>query len=217
MSMQNDLLEEINKAENDNDLSKCIELCRSALLKYDQLDIEKLFKIKIKLALVLKESSDESGEDAEESIKILNSLMLDISQAEEPEKKAKLNLAFGYAYDQRVKGDRNENLKKAIDYYEQALVFFEKEKYPESWAMIKAGIGQAFAGTKYGNEITNISNAIENYLDTLLIYTKDKYPEDRDDSLTEIILLKKRLNNDKIWRMLIDKKSKSDQAFPYEH
>ena len=88
MSMQNNLFEGINKAENNNDLIKCIELCRSALLNYDQLNIEELFKIKFKLAHFLKESSDESGENAEESIEILNSLMLDISQAEESEKMA---------------------------------------------------------------------------------------------------------------------------------
>ncbi len=50
-----------------------------------------------------------------------------------------------------------------------------------------------------------ISKAIESYLDTILVYSKDDYPDDYKDSIRELAILKKRLNNDEIWENLLDR------------
>ena len=72
--------------------------------------------------------------------------------------------------------------------------------------MTKAGIGLAYAEKQDNQKKENIIKAIENYLDTLMVYTKGEYPEDYEDSIRELGRLKKRLNDEHIWNILIEEK-----------
>ena len=203
MNKQSNLLEKINEAESSMPVDKCIELCRQAILKPELTDTEELFKIQFKLANLLIDTKNNNFENSEEAIEILKDLFFNPTKSSETEKKAFLNLAFGYAYSKRLKGEKKSNIKKSINYYEQALVFFTKDKRSQEWALTKAGIGKAYSIIE-DNEL-NIIKAIENYLDTLSIYTKEEYPEDYEDSIRELSILKKRLNDNGIWDSLMEK------------
>ncbi len=153
---------------------------------------EEWFKARFNLANFLLDDTSKS-ESIENAIEILNDLLTYISQETDTEKWAYINLAMGFAYDQRIKGDKHNNLKKVITHYNQALIFFTKEKYPEKWAVTKAGIGLAYSEIKKGNHKENILKAIEYYSDAIGIFTEENYPEDYKDSVQQIEQLRIKL------------------------
>ncbi len=125
------IIEEIKKANEVNDYQKCIELCRKAIPLTDLSEFEEWFRIRFNLVIFLREDSNSKSDNIEESVEILHELLTDTSQKEKPKDWANVNLALGMAYDDRVNGEKQDNLEKAIEYCKQALHIFTKNKYPK--------------------------------------------------------------------------------------
>jgi len=52
------------------------------------------------------------------------------------------NLAI--AYSNRIRGERAENIEKAISYYQQALEVLTRQAYPELWALTQNNLATAY-------------------------------------------------------------------------
>jgi CHAT domain-containing protein/predicted LPLAT superfamily acyltransferase len=82
------------------------------------------------------------------------------------------------AYLDRIKGDRAENLEKAVKIYESALEVYTKENSPRDWAGTQNNIANAYSERIRGDKAENLEKAIEGYQSALEVYTKENFPTD---------------------------------------
>jgi CHAT domain-containing protein len=80
------------------------------------------------------------------------------------------------AYLDRIKGDRAENLEKAIKIYESALEVYTKKNSPTDWAVTQNGRASAYSERIKEDKAENLEKAIEGYQSALEIYTKENFP-----------------------------------------
>ncbi len=69
--------------------------------------------------------------------------------------------------------NRNDNLKKSIKHYTEALKYRTKEKDPYKWASTKYNLGNAYLSLRDGNEKNNILRAIEEFKDAYDVRKED--------------------------------------------
>jgi len=200
------ILKKIKKANEFGKINDCIKLCREGISLTNPIQFEDWYGLRINLALFLtKFETDISSDNREEAISIYYEILDKLSIDKHPKKWASIHRNLGFVFYQRTEGDKENNLINTIKHYTKALTIFTKKEYPEDWAMIKAGIGSAYAEKKDRKDKENILKAIGNYFDALSIYTKSDFPADYKDSLQELSRLKKRLNDDETWNMIIEK------------
>ena len=96
----------------------------------DRSSPEEWFELRFDLSNYLLDYENAPSEKVEEAISILNDLLNEIEKHQEAEKWAMVNLGLGYAYDKRVKGDKQKNLEKVIEYYKRALMVFDNPPHP---------------------------------------------------------------------------------------
>ncbi|AMW29428.1 CHAT domain-containing protein [Limnospira platensis] len=84
---------------------------------------------------------------------------------------------LGSAYRQRIRGERAENLEKAIAYYEAALEVRTRSDYPEDWATTQNGLGIAYSDRIRGERAENLEKAIAYYEAALEVRTRSDYSE----------------------------------------
>jgi tetratricopeptide (TPR) repeat protein len=80
--------------------------------------------------------------------------------------------ALGVDYSARIRGDRAENLKLAISFYQAALEVRTREAFPEDWAMTQMNLGNAYG------DAGQFSEAIAAYQAALEVSTREAFPED---------------------------------------
>lgn len=94
---------------------------------------------------------------------------------------------FDYAYTQINLGsiyislanvrDKEQNLAKAIQTYEDALKIRTTEKYPFDYALIQSNLGNAYKSlSEVQDKEKNITNTILSYEEALKIFNNEKYP-----------------------------------------
>ncbi len=206
MTLIENIIKKIKKANELGKINDCIELCREGMSLTDPSDFENWYGLRINLANFLtKSETDTSSNNIEAAISINNEVLGKLSFEKNHRKWASINRNLGLLFFQRLENDKESNLAKAIGYYMDATTVFTKMAYPEDWAMIKAAIGLAWSEQKEIKDKENIVKAIECYFDTLSVYTKSDFPEDYKDSLQELSSLRKRLNDEEKWNELFDK------------
>jgi tetratricopeptide (TPR) repeat protein len=84
----------------------------------------------------------------------------------------------GSVYNYRVKGDKAENLEKAITCYEAALEIRTKDNFPIDWAGTQNNLANAYNERIKGDKAENLEKAITCYEAALEIYTKENFPID---------------------------------------
>jgi CHAT domain-containing protein len=97
--------------------------------------------------------------------------LLNCSQGEE-------KALLATVYDERIRGDRAQNLEKVIEGYESALKIYTKENFPIQWATIQNNRAVEYSKWTKGDRAENLEKAIEGYESALEIYTKEKFPID---------------------------------------
>ena len=100
-----------------------------------------------------------------------------------PLKWAKSQFELGTSYKNLsplVEENREENLAKAIEYYENALGETSLKSQPFYWAEIKNSLGNAYQHNGQYQE------AINSYQDALLVHTRDTFPTDYIRTLVNI-------------------------------
>ncbi|MEG4395724.1 CHAT domain-containing tetratricopeptide repeat protein [Microcoleus sp. BROC3] len=85
------------------------------------------------------------------------------------------NLAIAYSF--RIKGDRGDNLERAIAFYEAALQVYTPPAFPQQWAMTQNNLGEAYRNRIKGDRGDNLERAIAFYEAALEVYTRPAFPE----------------------------------------
>ncbi|NJM23590.1 MAG: CHAT domain-containing protein [Richelia sp. SM1_7_0] len=75
-----------------------------------------------------------------------------------------------------LKGDKAENIEKAIAAYENALQILTKETLPIKWATTQNNLGEAYRNRIKGNKVDNLQRAIQSYRNSLQIQTAEDFP-----------------------------------------
>ena len=89
---------------------------------------------------------------------------------------ARLQSWLGLAYYERIRGERAENLERAITCYQAALEVHTRDTFPEEWAWIQGSLGTAYADRIRGERAENLERAIECFQAALEVYTRDAFP-----------------------------------------
>ncbi|NJM77176.1 MAG: tetratricopeptide repeat protein [Acaryochloridaceae cyanobacterium RU_4_10] len=84
---------------------------------------------------------------------------------------------LGSAYSNRLRGERAENLEKAITAYELALQVYTRGAFPEDWAMAQNNLGIALRHRIRGEQAENLERAIATKELALQVYTREELPE----------------------------------------
>jgi tetratricopeptide (TPR) repeat protein len=83
---------------------------------------------------------------------------------------------LGAAYSDRIRGDRAENLEKAIAAYQEALQVYTREAFPQDWAMTQNNLGAAYSDRIRGDRAENLERAIAAYQEALKVRTPTADP-----------------------------------------
>ena len=106
--------------------------------------------------------------DLEEALKILPG-------GSEPSLSTHFNL--GIALIEFPRGDREGNLKRAIESYKKILSFHTIGKTPERYASTQNNLGTAYWGlSEVRDKESNLGRAITAYNEALGVYTKESFP-----------------------------------------
>ncbi|HHC24204.1 MAG TPA: CHAT domain-containing protein, partial [Desulfobacterales bacterium] len=85
-------------------------------------------------------------------------------------------------------GDRGENLKKAIESFQNALRTYSETAFPYEYAMTQNNLGTAYSALPTGDRGENLKKAIESFRNALRIRTETAFPQDRVNTLYNLTL-----------------------------
>ena len=97
---------------------------------------------------------------------------------DEEQEWASLQVWLGNAYQDRMRGNRAENLHQAIRCYEEALTVYTPETAPLDYAMTQNNLGTAYSGLPTGDRADNLAYAIQCYQEALRFRTPEAAPLD---------------------------------------
>ena len=92
---------------------------------------------------------------------------------ERAQAKAEVRFGLGSAYVSRLRGDRADNLEKAITNLQAALVVFTRQADPQNWGKAHNNIGIAYWGRIHGERADNQENAIAHFEQALAIFSRE--------------------------------------------
>ncbi|MCU7243494.1 MAG: DUF3110 domain-containing protein [Microcystis aeruginosa WS75] len=95
-----------------------------------------------------------------------------------PQQWAETNNALAIAYFDRIRGEKAENLERAIAFYNEALKVYTFDAFPQEWAMTQNNLGNAYCKRIKENKAKNLETAIDCFKSALEVYTQDKFPYD---------------------------------------
>jgi tetratricopeptide (TPR) repeat protein len=84
---------------------------------------------------------------------------------------------LGTAYQDRIRGDRADNLEKAIAAHEAALTIRTREALPQDWALTQNNLGVAYSNRTRGDRAGNLEKAIAAFEAALTVRTRGALPE----------------------------------------
>jgi CHAT domain-containing protein len=80
------------------------------------------------------------------------------------------------AYFNRVRGDKAENLERAISACNEALKVYTFDAFPKNWALTQHNLAGTYSYRVRGDKAENLEKAISFYHNALTIYTKENDP-----------------------------------------
>ena len=81
------------------------------------------------------------------------------------------------AYSNRIRGERADNLERAIIASEQALQVYTRDAFPKNWAATQNNLANAYSERIRGERADNLKRAITAYEQALQVRTRDAFPE----------------------------------------
>ncbi len=80
------------------------------------------------------------------------------------------------AYNDRIKGDRTDNIEQSILHYGQALKVRTEKAFPADWAKTKVNLAAAYNNRIRGDRAENIEQAIEHCQQAMMVFTARDFP-----------------------------------------
>lgn len=85
---------------------------------------------------------------------------------------------MGTALQERISGDRRQNIDEAMQCYQRVLQIRTRESMPHEWASTQMSMGNALQTRISGDRRANIDESIVYYRRALQIYTQESMPHD---------------------------------------
>ena len=112
--------------------------------------------------------------------------------------KGELWFELGYAYVNRIAGDRADNLEKAITAYEMALPSFILNAMVGEWATTQNNLANAFWNRIRGDRADNLEKTIAAYETSLRVFTRETFPHEWADTQNNVgIAYRDRIRGDR--------------------
>ncbi len=111
-------------------------------------------------------------EEMEQKLRILEEAALMVEEERMPELVAELQRLTGDVLAVIHKGDRAENIEKAIEYYERSLKVFNRNDFPYCWAVLQINLAYANKIRIHGKKRENIERAIHHNRLALEVFRK---------------------------------------------
>ena len=89
---------------------------------------------------------------------------------------AKVMMNLANAYNNRIRGDRAQNLEEAIAAYRQALEVLTRQAMPVEWATVMMNLANAYYYRIRGDRAQNLEEAIAAYRQALEVLTRQAMP-----------------------------------------
>lgn len=106
-------------------------------------------------------------------------VLLNIDQTILPAPWMASQINLGLAYAERIRGKRNENSERALQYLETGIEASEKDgAFPQLCSQGKLVLAQLYLSKGLGNKENNIDEAIRLYQSLLLVYSYDSSPSE---------------------------------------
>jgi CHAT domain-containing protein/tetratricopeptide (TPR) repeat protein len=83
---------------------------------------------------------------------------------------------LGNAFIQRIRGEKAENLERAIAHFEWALTVLTCDGHPTDWATTQDSLGAAYSQRILGDMTENLERAIAHHEAALTIHTRNDFP-----------------------------------------
>jgi tetratricopeptide (TPR) repeat protein len=80
------------------------------------------------------------------------------------------------AYGSRIRGERADNLERAIAHYQEALTVRAREAFPEQWAQTQNNLANAYGERIRGERADNLERAIAHACAACEVYTREAFP-----------------------------------------
>jgi tetratricopeptide (TPR) repeat protein len=174
------LLNEIIQLKSLNDLSRRIQLCRTAL-QYVNRDTKIHLWIYLQNDLaknLVQNSGREHTSNLEQAISHCKQALEILTCEAFPADWAMAHHNMGNAYLKYPRGEHGDNLELAISHYKQALVVRTRETFPEDWAATNHNLGNAYYERVQGESAENLELAISYYVRALEVRTRHSFPAD---------------------------------------
>jgi tetratricopeptide (TPR) repeat protein len=94
--------------------------------------------------------------------------------------------ALGFSYFHRNRGDRRENIERAIKAFERVEHLLTHEEFPVEWATTQSNLGFAYRDRILGGRAENQERAIRALESALTVRTRDANPPDWAVALNEL-------------------------------
>jgi CHAT domain-containing protein/tetratricopeptide (TPR) repeat protein len=83
---------------------------------------------------------------------------------------------LGVAYHKRIRGDRAENIERAIAAHDMVLTFWTRDTNADRWAAVQHNLGESLALRAKGDRAANIDRAIQTFRSALSVRTTESFP-----------------------------------------
>jgi len=102
------------------------------------------------------------------------------------------------AYRERIRGNKADNLEKAISLCQTALKIVTRDNHPQLWANLQNNLGGAYGYRIKGEKAENMELAIKYIEASLEVYAKEKYPKEWANSQNTLgIVYSERVKGDR--------------------
>jgi len=96
---------------------------------------------------------------------------------------------LGFAYYNRIAGNRSRNLEQAIDCYQLALSAYNVEENPQEWGLTQNNLGLAYLNRIEGDSAENEESAIATFQAALKVRDRANYPKEWAETQNNLGLL----------------------------
>ncbi|MBF2090857.1 MAG: CHAT domain-containing protein [Synechococcales cyanobacterium K44_A2020_017] len=161
------------KAEN---IERAIEACKQALSVFDFRYSTKLWaatQTQLGNAYLFRINGEKSA-NIEQAIEVLQQVLSILKREEFPDESvatqwAVTQNALGIAYQIRVKGEKAENIERAIEALKETSSNCDRDLYPDLWIKCQNNLGSAYGERIKGEKAENIEQAIKAHQQALSV------------------------------------------------
>lgn len=165
---------------------RAIELAEKGVALTSQCQLREWFFSRLMLARLLLGKKSATDSDIDRAIQLMKGVRDRLDPRNHPRMWADANALLGVGYERKQNGNKDANLRKAIEAHSAAAKVFSKDAYPELWASLMYALATDYSLLEGGDRLGSIREAARRYVDALQVFTPRKHPEKNRDIRTAL-------------------------------